>query len=255
MTETPVAPEAAQAAPGPEKRAEAEKVLQEILRLIELPARLELKDAADGGISVAMFPEAELPGVAPGRRTHVIDAVQFLANKIVNRSAADRRWISIGVGAHPEPRPAKPLPGPAQPRAEGAAPQPQAQPPRPPRPPKAAAPQGAPAEPRPPKAAPAPAKPAEPEELKLDVAEDPELAKAIATLAERSATLGRYFAIWPMKPEDRARVLKAASGTGGVKVIAEGEGRNRRVVFHPDKPTAMPKKTGLPGMDVEDEDA
>ncbi len=46
-----------------------------------------------------------------------------------------------------------------------------------------------------------------------------------------------------MKPDDRARVLKAVDGVPGVKVSAAGEGRNRRVVFTPDKPVALPKRT------------
>jgi hypothetical protein len=53
-----------------------------------------------------------------------------------------------------------------------------------------------------------------------------------------------------MKAEDRARFLKAGSGVAGVKLVVEGEGRSRRVVFAPDKPTPMPKRS-LPVQDDE----
>ena len=39
----------------------------------------------------------------------------------------------------------------------------------------------------------------------------------------------------------------------GVSVRLEGEGRNRRVVFHPEKPAPMPKRTHPNFDDDEDE--
>ena len=86
----------------------------------------------------------------------------------------------------------------------------------------------------------------EPDERTLEVAEDPALAEAVRELAEKSAKPGRYYAIAPMKPEDRARCVKAVDGVAGVKVGVEGEGRNRRVVFTPDKPAPLPKRTAIP---------
>ena len=61
-------------------------------------------------------------------------------------------------------------------------------------------------------------------------------------LAERSAKLGRFYAIAPMKVDDRARLLQAARGVSGTTVRAEGEGTARRLLFSPDLPTPMPKK-------------
>ena len=55
-----------------------------------------------------------------------------------------------------------------------------------------------------------------------------------------------------MKQEDRARVLKSVEGVSGLAVRGEGEGRNRRVVFTPDKPAPMPKRNH-PNFD-DDED-
>ena len=70
-------------------------------------------------------------------------------------------------------------------------------------------------------------------------------------LAQKSATLGRFYAVAPMKVEDRARMLKAAGAVAGVRVFVEGEGRNRRLVFAPDKPAPMPKRSALPQDDDE----
>jgi predicted RNA-binding protein Jag len=256
---TDAAPAAPQA-PNPEKMAQAEKVLGEILARLEVKARLELKAAADGGISVAMHLEQELPGLAPGKRSHIVDALQFLANKIVNRPTGERRWISLGVGGHPEPRPPKSERPPRAPPAEGAPAQAGAPAPAPakpahakgPRPEKRA--EGAP-EQRPAAAKPPPAARAEPEELKLDVPEDPAMTALARKVAERSAQHGRFYAVAPMKAEDRARMLKATAGVAGVKVTIEGEGRSRRVLFSPEKPTPMPKKGLMPDYDEDEAEA
>jgi predicted RNA-binding protein Jag len=74
------------------------------------------------------------------------------------------------------------------------------------------------------------------------------------SLAEKSARLGRFYALMPMAAEDRARVLKAAAGVAGVRVHTEGEGRHRRVVFSPEKPAPLPRRSALPDWD-EEEDA
>ena len=256
--------------PNPEKMAQAEKVLGEILQRLEVRARLELKDAADGGISVAMHLEQEVPGFAAGKRSHIVDALQFLANKIVNRPTGERRWISLGVGGHPEPRAPKPERPPRAPQpaaAEGQAPvgapapgqaqaQPHTQPHAQARPAHAKGPkgekrvEGAPERPAHAKPA-APPKAAEPEELKLDVPEDPAMAALARRVAEKSAQHGRFYAVSPMKAEDRARMVKGAAGVAGVKATVEGEGRARRVLFSPDKPVPMPKKGVMPDYDDE----
>src|SRR6266849_6760430 len=81
-----------------EKRDKAVQVIGEILKHMDLPAVLDAKISADGGISVSLELVGEPPGATPGRRTHVTDALQFLANKIVNRPGTERRWISLGIG-------------------------------------------------------------------------------------------------------------------------------------------------------------
>jgi predicted RNA-binding protein Jag len=218
----------------PERRALALRVVGEILQHMEAPSRLEGKEAPDGGIAIAVYPETPLAGVQAGKRSHVVDAIQFLANKICNRGGSDKRWITLGVGGFPEPRAAQ---QPAK-RQEPA--------PRP-----AAAPAAA---PRAPAARAASPSSSSSDERTLEVGEDAELSAAARSMAEKAAGFGRYFAIVPMTVEDRARVLKATAGVPGVKVSVEGEGRNRRVVFTPEKPQPMPKKKLPDYGEDEDED-
>lgn len=235
MSETQSQPEQAPLAPGvpadAEKLEQVRSLLEKFLAALEVPAKLEVKDAADGGISVAVFVEGELPGFAAGKRSNIVDALQFLANKSMNRPGVPRRWISLGVGGHAPPRPAP------APRPLAAAPAPAVKAPQAPRP-----------------VAPKPAAAPVPDEATLEVEADPALAQAVEELAQKSARLGRYYAICPMGLEDRARVLQAARPVGGLTVRAEGEGRNRRVVFAPDKPTPMPKKAGMAGLPVSEDE-
>jgi predicted RNA-binding protein Jag len=235
---------AAKAAEDQKKKEQAEQALVEILKLMELPARLEVKDGSDGGISVAIFLETEVPGIQAGRRSHLVDALQFLVNKIVNRPNTERRWISIGVGGHPEPRaqkPAAPAPAPAAKPAAPPAQRPQSKPQQ------AQRPNGQQS------SSPRPVAAAEPDEATLQVSPDPAIAQLAQALAEKSARLGRFYAVASMNAENRARLLSGATGVAGVKVRAEGEGRSRRVVFAPDKPTPMPNQK-MPNFDDEEEE-
>ena len=229
-----------------DKKVVVEQSVADLLRLMGLPARLELKDAAEGGLSVAVFFDQEQAAAPVGKRSHLIDALQLLVNKMVNRPQAERRWVAIGVGGHPEPRP---LPGaPRAPRPSG------------PPPPRAASPAPASARPsgpaRPVASAarpPPPARPPPVDEGTLAVSEDLALSRAGRTLAARSAKLGRFSAVAPMNLDDRARLFQATRGVPGTTVRVEGEGTARRLLFSPDRPTPMPKKA-VPDYG-EDEDA
>jgi predicted RNA-binding protein Jag len=203
-----------------------------------LRPKLELKEAADGGISIAVQLDGEVPGVQPGKRSHVLDALQFLANKIVNRPGSERRWISIGIGGHPETRTREVRrPTVESPSAAGPASSPAAR--------------GAPQKNGPlPSAAP---KPAEDDERSLVPTEDADLAVAARALAEKAGSRGHFFAIVGMKREDRARVLRATGGIAGVKIAAEGVGRNRRLVFTPENPTPV-VKASLPMAEEEEQE-
>src|SRR5262252_6518685 len=73
------------------------------------------------------------------------------------------------------------------------------------------------------------AAPAAPDETTLAVDEDPGMTEIARALASKAASLGRFYAISPMKPEERAQLLKGAQGVDGVRVYLEGESRNRRI--------------------------
>jgi len=226
----------ASATAAPDKREWAVRVVDEILQHMGVKPRLDLKDGTDGGISIAVQLDSEVPGVQTGKRSHVLDALQFLANKIVNRPGSDRRWISIGIGGHPELRLREPRRAPDNPSAVAATnPAPGRSPPRV-------------ANGRPASAA---TKAPEDDESLIQPSEDAELAAAARSIAEKASSLGRFFAIVGMKREDRARALRSVEGMRGVRVSAEGVGRNRRVVFKPDKPAPVAKGS-LP-MAEEDE--
>ena len=223
----------------PDRPAEAAAVLRELLRLADVPATLDVKDTAEGGISIALQLGVELPGVLLGRRGTFVDALQFLVNKLTHRPGSERRWVSLGVGEHPPPR------GPRPPRSPPGA----AQVLRP----------AAPARPVPPEAQPAPVEDVSPPaprnsapEEAVEVTEDVELTRAARALAEASATTGRFYGVVALSDEDRARVVRAVSGVAGVRAVLEGEGRQRRLVLTPDRPTPMPRKTHPLGVDVDE---
>jgi hypothetical protein len=226
----------------PQKREEAVKVLGEILGHMELPATLDAKDADDGAISIAVGLTEALPGVQTGRRSPFSDALQYLVNKRVNPPGTPRRHVLVGIGAHPAPRAPKAPKQPAQ-AGNGApaaaeAPSPRAKPA---------------VEPKAQRAAPAmPQKAKEEDERTLEVELSKPFAREVERMAAASAALGRYYVLMGLGAEDRARVLKAAQGADGVTVKADGEGRNRRLVFTPAKPVPLPRKL-LP-MDMDDDE-
>jgi predicted RNA-binding protein Jag len=252
-------PQTAAASPAADTRVRAQKLLTDILGLMGFPARLEFQDASDGSLAVALHFEAGLPpGVDNGKRSQVVDSLQFLLNKMLHRPGVERRWVLLGAGVFPEPRPRKEPQPPAPAAQANAAPAP-----RPPAPARAQAPAPAPAPARAQGRAQAPAQAAAPaappqarrseaDERTVEASEDAALKEAVRKLAEKSASLGRFYALAAMKLEDRARVLKAVEGVAGVAVTGEGEGRCRRVVFTPEKPAPLPKKLLLPDDDEDD---
>jgi predicted RNA-binding protein Jag len=223
---------------GADKRTRAEEVLTELLRLMEAPSKVEVRDGADGGLSAAVFPEGELPGLGAGKRSSVTEALQFLANKIVNRGG-EKRWIAVGVGGHPEPR-AKggARPAAAAPAAPAAS---------------AVGQSKAPAR----KVAPAKGPSGagrEPDEGTVEVQADPAMEALGRALAEQAARLGRLYAVGAMGLEARAGLLRGAAAVEKVTVRSEGEGRHRRLVFVPAEVKPMPRPRAFPLMDDEDDD-
>lgn len=226
---------------GVEKQLQVEKLLGDILRLMEFPARLDFKDATDGSLAVAVHFTGEVPvGVSAGKKSSLVDSLQFLLNKCINRPNTERRWVTLGVGGFPEPRAPRP-PGTPAPEA---APSPAAVPAPPARTQNRPPPQQQPQR---------PARPAEVDEAKLEVAADPLVSALGKALAEKSARLGRVYAIAMMAPEDRTRVLQAAKDVKGVQARVEGEGHFRRLAFMPEKPAPMPKRNATVYPDDEDE--
>jgi predicted RNA-binding protein Jag len=221
-----------------ERRTQAITVLEQLLRALDVPATLETKDLPDGSISIAVTPAVELPGVVPGRRSPVGDALQYLVNKLINKPGQERRWVAIGLGGHPEPRgqkPQRPAPNPPAPLTNGSA---------------AASPSSRPA-PAPRPAAPSRAQDVDERTLVSD--DDPAYDAAARALAERSVSSGRIYAVVTLGSSERGRLLKAADAVDGVSARAEGEGRLRRVVLTPDKVVPMPKQR-LPVDDLPEDD-
>lgn len=243
-------------APPPDKRAQVEALLTDVFRLMDYPARLEFKDMPDGSLGVAVFFTGELPGITAGKRSYLVDCVQFWLNKVVNRPNVPRRWVNLGVDAFPEARmPGQPRepkePAPPPPPVQAAAPAAQK-----PQRAQAAAPAKAAAPPR----ATTPAAPVQQQrrrdadERSLTPAADPALTAAGKLLAEKSAKHGRLYGVMLLTPDARALMLKAADGVKGVTAKAEGEGHWRRLVLVPEKLTVITKKQVMPDYDDEDED-
>ncbi|MBL8919015.1 MAG: hypothetical protein JNJ54_09170 [Myxococcaceae bacterium] len=246
MPQTP--PVAAVTPASPERKAQVEALVKGILEHMEYPARLETKDMPDGGIGIALHFEGELPGITAGKsRSWLVDCIQFLVNKAINRPNVEKRWVSLGVNAFPDPRPErnekKEPPAPkasaptpangkqkAESRGDGAAMK-KEQPERSQRP-----------------------RSNEPDERTLEVKDDPALTKLFTGLAEKAAKLGRVYGVMLLSKDDRARALKAGAAVKGLTVKAEGEGHWRRVTFTPDKVTPMPsRKQVMPDYDDEEE--
>lgn len=219
-----------------DRSAQAAQVLRELLRLADVPATLDVKDAPDGGISIALALGAELPGVALGRRGTFVDALQFLVNKLTHRPGSARRWVALGLGEHPAPRVPRPLRNPNEGNgAHRAAPRPAS--------PVRAVSAAAVAEETPaPRAAPV-------EEPPADVTEDSELTRSARAMAEASAATGRFYGVVALSADDRTRILRAVEGVAGVRATVEGEGRLRRLVLTPERPLPMPRRTHPLGVD------
>jgi predicted RNA-binding protein Jag len=234
-------------------RPQAEALLNDLFRLMDYPARLDFKDMPDGALGVAVHFEGDLPGVQAGKRSYLLDCIQFLVNKAVNRPNQPRRWINLGVNAFPEPKgarapeaaPAAPVPAPAigpapapavatAPAAGGVAVSAAAVPP----------PRREPRQARPPAPPRAPAV-----EAAAPVSEDPTWTRLGQELGQTSTRLGRVYAVMLLSTENRARLQTAASAVPGVSVKVEGDGHWRRLVVTPHKLTPLPKKHVMPDWD------
>jgi predicted RNA-binding protein Jag len=235
-----------------DKRETSEKLLDDVFRLMEYPAKLEFKDMPDGSLGVNVhFDGGELPGVTPGKRSHLVDSVQFWLNKVVNRPNTPRRWVNLAVDSWPEPRNQQQQQPPAAKEATPSNGTPPA--------PKAAA--QAPKAPAPAPAKEAPAKKPEAarhrggsDEKSLTPAPNPAFSAVGKLLSEKSAKHGRLYGVMLLTPDQRALMLKEAESVKGVSAKCEGEGHWRRLVYVPEKLTVIPKKQVMPDYDDDEED-
>ncbi|MDP2274615.1 MAG: hypothetical protein Q8N23_18600 [Archangium sp.] len=259
--------EAAAVLTGPDKRPQVETLLNDVFRLMDYPAKLDFKDMPDGSLGVSVhFEGGELPGITAGKRSYLIDSVQFWLNKVVNRPNVPRRWVNLAVDSFPEPRmpgqpreprePKEPAAPMAAPVAAPVAPQKRAEAPRRPERPERG--EKKPEAPRS-TTTPAPPPPArgrgrEIDERTLTPAADPALLAAGTLLAEKSAKHGRVYGVMLLTPEARAQMLKAADEVKGVTGKAEGEGHWRRLVMVPEKLAVIAKKQVMPDYDDEEDE-
>lgn len=265
-------------------RAQVEVLLSSILRLMDYPAKLDFKDMSDGALGVAVHFEGELPGITPGKRSYLVDCLQFLLNKAINRPNVPKRWVNLGVNAFPElrgsskPPEAARAPAPTSSDAPtrgsahagssssasatagsaasaGATAPSAATTPR--RDAKVKASEKAPA-------AHAPSHGAhhggghhgrgrEVEDTST-VTEDPLWTKLGQDLVAKAQRHGRVYAVMMLSSEQRARLLKAAEGAKGVQTRAEGDGHWRRLTMTPEKLAPLPKKHIMPDWDDDEDD-
>lgn len=241
----------ATAAPQPITQPQVEGLLNDVFKLMEYPATLEFKDMTDGSLAVAVHFSGELPGITPGKRSYLLDQVQFWLNKVVNRPNVPRRWVNLGVNAFPEPRqqqqqqPKEPV------TAKVPAPVASA--------PAARASAGGAVAAKKPAAAPPPAPVVKHESKRVDErtltpAPNPAWTAVAKLLAEKSAKHGRLYGVMGLTADQRALMLQATDGMKGVTAKAEGEGHWRRLVMTPEKLTVIPKKQVMPDYDDEEDD-
>jgi hypothetical protein len=167
-----------------ERRAQVEQLLGDIFRLAEWPAKVELRDGTDGGIAVAVHFDGEVPGVVAGKKSYLVESLQFLVNKVVNRPGFEKRWVTLGIGGFPEPKAPQPSAPAPPPGPKASAPkQQQHQQPRASAPPKGSG----------PRAVPAPA--AAPREEEPEVALTPEWSALGKLLAAKATKHGRQYAV------------------------------------------------------------
>jgi predicted RNA-binding protein Jag len=251
-----------------EKRAKVEVLLNDILKLMEFPVRLDVGPMADGAIGVVLHCDGELPGLSRGKRGGLVESLQLLLNKAINRTNGQRCWVALGVEGLPElrRRPGGHRAGtevavaPELPASGASAPATNARRVSTARPSAAGTTargmrtsqvdgevQRARPDARPDRAG-------NRDEFKLEVPEDAVFTRVSRSLAEKAGRLGRPYAVMLLSAEDRARVVQAGNGTPGVRLKVEGEQHWRRVVFVPDKPVPMPKRSIMPDWGDEEEE-
>lgn len=89
------------AAAAPEKLLKAEEATRTILARLGVEATVEVRDSSEGiGCAVKLTSGGEL-FEGPGR-AQLLEALTYLVNKIVNRDAEGRKWVTLELGSFPE---------------------------------------------------------------------------------------------------------------------------------------------------------
>lgn len=192
----------------------ATSFLRTVFKLMDYPAQLDFKDMEDGALGVSLHFDSEPPGIRAGKRTHLVDCIQFILNKAVNRPSVPRRWINLDVDRFPELKSPKNGVRPASVASapESATPRTKASPPSP-----------------------------LATQEDVVVTEDPNWTKVSIALAQKVVALNAPIAVMMHGAEDPARAMKAIQGIAGVRVDAEGAGAWRRLVFRPTAAPSRPK--------------
>ncbi len=89
------------AAAPPEKLLRAQELTTALLGHLGIAAEVEVRDSAEAiGVRLEVKQGAELLQVGP--RGQVLEAIQYLVNKMVNRELEGRKWVAVEVGSFPE---------------------------------------------------------------------------------------------------------------------------------------------------------
>ncbi|OIP34879.1 MAG: hypothetical protein AUK23_01240 [Deltaproteobacteria bacterium CG2_30_43_15] len=86
---------------GKEKLENAKKTLEEILARLKVDATVNAEDLGD---KILLNINGDGSGLLIGRRGRTLDALQYIVDKIVNRSSGDRKWIIIDTEGYRERR-------------------------------------------------------------------------------------------------------------------------------------------------------
>ncbi|MCL2179365.1 MAG: hypothetical protein FWB81_08180 [Cystobacterineae bacterium] len=71
------------------------------------------------------------------------------------------------------------------------------------------------------------------------------LSQLATSLAHKCVSHGRVYAVLFLNKPQRAAMLQATSGMGGLRLRSEGEAHWSRLVFEPHRPSPMPQKSRI----------
>ncbi|MBI4619972.1 MAG: protein jag [Desulfobacterales bacterium] len=84
-----------------DKLENAKKTLEDILARLKVDANVNAEDLGD---KILLNINGDGSGLLIGRRGQTLDALQYIVDKIVNRSSGDRKWIIIDTEGYRERR-------------------------------------------------------------------------------------------------------------------------------------------------------